>query len=211
MDVEHRALLQAVGGERGTMSGHNIVISKSGIGKVNAALATQNIISAHHPQAIISTGLAGGIDNVLHVSDIIAASHTVYHDVWCGSGNHWGQVQGLPAQFEADQQLLQTAVKTAKNTSLPMHCGLVCTGDQFITDRDALNKIKENFPNALACDMESAAIAQTCYIHSTPFLSLRVVSDTPGNTDNHARQWDEFLASLCGASFQFVSKFIASL
>jgi adenosylhomocysteine nucleosidase len=89
--------------------------------------------------------------------------------------------------------------------------GLICTGDQFITDRERQNVIKQNFPDGMACDMESAAIAQTCHLLGIPFLSLRVISDTPGRTDNHHQQWEDFLASMCDRSFHFVKSYLETL
>ena len=71
--------------------------------------------------------------------------------------------------------------------------------------------IKSKFPEGLACEMESAAIAHTCYMMQIPFMSIRVISDTPGNTDNHQMQWDEFLASMSDRSFQFVRQFLMNM
>ncbi len=59
--------------------------------------------------------------------------------------------------------------------------------------------------------MESAAIAQTCFLQQVPFMSLRVISDTPGRTDNHQQQWEDFLGSMCDTSFRFVKKFLETL
>lgn len=206
MDIEYRCMHDALGGDTGRLGNNDIVLWRCGIGKVNAAIGTLQLIEQHHPDAIVSTGLAGGIDSQLDVMDIIAASQAVYHDVWCGMGCEMGQIQGLPTRFDADAHLLATAQNTPTEGHLVK--GLICTGDQFITDRNALDEIKRKFPDGLACDMESAAIAHTCYQLKMPFLSLRVVSDTPGRTDNHQMQWDDFLNSMCDRSFQFVRRFL---
>ena len=141
--------------------------------------------------------------------DVVVGSQAVYHDVWCGMGNEYGQVQGLPARFDADARLLKVARATADGPYVKE--GLLCTGDQFITDKEALSVIKSKFPEGLACEMESAAIAHTCYMMQIPFMSIRVISDTPGNTDNHQMQWDEFLASMSDRSFQFVRQFLMNM
>ncbi len=206
MDIEYRCMRDALGGDTGRLGNNDIILWRCGIGKVNAAIGTMQLIAQHQPDAIVSTGLAGGIDTQLNVMDIIAASQAAYHDVWCGMGCELGQVQGLPTRFAADTHLLATAAATP--TEGHLMTGLICTGDQFITDRNALDEIKRKFPDGLACDMESAAIAHTCHLHNLPFLSLRVVSDTPGRTDDHQMQWDEFLNTMCDRSFHFVRQFL---
>ena len=208
MDIEYRQMRDAIGGDTGRLGDNDIVLWQCGIGKVNAAVGTMRLVQGHRPDAILSTGLAGGIDPLMKVMDVLAATQCVYHDVDCGTGLGcvYGQVQGLPARFDADQRLLDHAVRLGVPRS-----GLICTGDQFITDRERQNAIKRRFPDGLACDMESAAIAQTCHLLGVPFLSLRVVSDTPGNTDNHQQQWDQFLASMCDRSFQFVKQYLETL
>ena len=213
MDIEYRQMRDAIGGDTGRLGNNEIVLWQCGIGKVNAAVGTMRLVQEHHPDAIISTGLAGGIDPLMQVGDVLAATQAVYHDVDCGTGLgcERGQVQGLPVRFDAAPQLLNTALKVPVASGERLMTGLICTGDQFITDCERQNDIKRHFVDGLACDMESAAIAQTCYLLKVPFLSLRVISDTPGRTDNHQMQWEQFLASLCDRSFLFVKNFLELL
>ena len=213
MDIEYRQMHDVLGGDSGRMGNNDIVLWQCGIGKVNAAVGTMRLVQEHHPDAIISTGLAGGIDPHMKVMDVLAATQSVYHDVDCGNGLGcvYGQVQGLPERYDADSRLIDTALKVPLAGGERLMTGLICTGDQFITDRERQNLIKQHFPDGLACDMESAAIAQTCHLLGLPFLSLRVISDTPGRTDNHQQQWDDFLASMCDRSFRFVKKYLELL
>ncbi len=212
MDVEYRRMLDVLGGKpQGCIGGNDVVLWQCGIGKVNAAIGTARLVQEHHPDCILSTGLAGGIDNSLGVMDVVVGSQTVYHDVWCGMGNAYGQVQGMPERFDAHPVLLQCVEGIADRETMQVKQGLICTGDQFITDREALSRIKNRFPDGLACEMESAAIAQSCHIYGIPFMSIRVISDTPGNTDNHQQQWDEFLASMGERSFLFMKQYLCSL
>lgn len=213
MDIEYRQMCDALGGDTGRLGNNDIVLWQCGIGKVNAAVGTMNLVQQHHPDAIISTGLAGGIDAKMQVMDVLAASQSVYHDVDCGAGLgcERGQVQGLPPRYNADDKLIGHAFEVPLSGDEHLVKGLICTGDQFITDRERLDVIKGNFPDGMACDMESAAIAQTCYLLGIPFMSLRVISDTPGRTDNHQQQWEDFLASMCNRSFNFVKKYLETL
>ena len=212
MDIEYRKMCDALGGRpQGIINGNEVVLWQCGIGKVNAAIGTINLITQHNPDCIISMGLAGGIDPSLEVTDVVVGSQTAYHDVWCGEGNEWGQVQGLPARFDADPKMLQCAKKVAESSKQRVLSGLICTGDQFISDKATQAEIKTRFPEALACEMESAAIAHTCFLRHVPFLSVRVVSDTPGNTDDHQQQWSDFLTFMSDKSFHFVKSFLEQL
>lgn len=216
MDIEYRQMRDALGGDFGRLGNNEIILWRCGVGKVNAAVGTMRLIQQHHPDAIVSTGLAGGIDPLLNVMDIFVATQCVYHDVDCGGISEdgpceLGQVQGLPARYDADTRLLDHALEVPLMEGERRMTGLICTGDQFITDRERQNNIKRHFIDGLACDMESAAIAQTCYLEHVPFISLRVISDTPGRTDDHHMQWADFLASMCNTSFRFVKKYLELL
>lgn len=185
------------------LASENIIISTSGIGKVAAALKTAEIINRHQPDLIINSGIAGGLDTSLQIGDAVAAARTAYHDVWCGEPNAYGQVQGLPLYYEADQNALSAVSAAAR-------IGLIISGDQFISDYETLKALKQKFPDALAVDMESAAIAQTCHIYKTPFVSLRLISDTPG-VEHHQQQYDAFWKSATEKSFETVRSLIKKL
>lgn len=184
----------------GTLNGHRLVLMESGIGKVNAAIGAVELIQHCQPQALINTGVAGGIDAQLSVMDVVAGQRVAYHDVDCGPESELGQVQGLPLYYEGDKALLNAAqtIQTPQGTTL--HSGLICSGDQFITDYAQLQKIKNRYPDGLAVDMESGALAQVCYIYKIPFLSFRIISDTPG-ADNHFNQYQNFWGTMAERSF----------
>lgn len=192
----------------GTLGGRNIVLMQSGIGKVNAACGVLELIKRYHPAAILSSGVAGGLDAGGKPGDIIIGKETVYHDVWCGDGNEYGQVQGLPARFAADEKLYRAACKMQTDGKRIFN-GLICSGDKFITSEKERCEIKKHFPEALAADMESCAAAQTCYLYAVPFLSLRIISDTPGNTDDHALQYENFWKSAPQKSVAILQELLA--
>ena len=156
-----------------------VELIKSGIGKVNATLASFQAIG-RGADLVITTGLAGGIDSSLNQGDAVLANSVCYHDVWCGNPNKIGQVQDFPLYFNSPQDLLEKILLSAPKNYFKQ--GLTVTGDQFLTDAKRLEEIKSQFPLALAVDMESAAIAQTCYINHKEFLSLRIISDVVGKT-----------------------------
>jgi adenosylhomocysteine nucleosidase len=176
----------------GELSGKQIILLKSGIGKVNAAMQVTSLIAEMHPDYIINSGVAGGIGEGMHQGDIVVGTEACYHDVWCGEGE-WGQVQGFPLKFLANEHLLEAAKSVVKDNS-QLVFGLICTGDQFISDLATLQGIKRNFPDGKAVDMESAAIAQVCYAKQVPFMSLRIVSDTPGMEPDNTTQYLDFFA-----------------
>ncbi len=208
MEREYRQFCDLLAGNSGHIGDNEIVLSRCGIGKVNAAVGAMRLIETEHPDCIVSSGVAGGIDRSLQVMDIVVADETAYHDVWCGDGNEKGQVQGLPARFEGDARLRAAAID---GCSTNVKHGLTCTGDQFITTREALAKIKADFPDAMAVDMESAAIAQVCYLMGIPFLSLRIVSDTPDTTPDHFAQYTDFWEELSHRSFENIKPILERL
>ena len=192
----------------GTIKNNTIILMQCGIGKVNAAAGAVEMIRNFAPDCIISTGLAGGIDSCLNVMDVVVSSRIVYHDVWCGEGNAYGQIQGLPLYFTGNETLYQCAISLDTETAI--HGGLICSGDKFITDRQELETIKANFPEGLAVDMESASIAQVCHLYEVPFISFRIISDTPG-AEKHLEQYKNFWGEMADRSFHVTEAFLKAL
>lgn len=192
----------------GQLGGNTIFVVECGIGKVNAAVGASELVTRMRPDMVVSTGVAGGIDAKAGVMEVVAATEVVYHDVWCGMGNAYGQVQGLPPRFTCDGRLVRKAVSLP--LAVPVHAGLICTGDKFITERGELDAIKAAFPEGLAVDMESAAIAQVCHLYGVPFISFRIVSDTPG-ADAHWQQYEDFWETMADRSFGVVRTFLEGL
>jgi len=208
-------------------------VEKCGIGKVNAALGAQRMINEFHPDCIISSGCAGGNGDDIQVQDIIVSTELCYHDVYCGTAidntTVYGQVQGLPARYQADSYLLEKAVAiaarrsatlspseaTERNSSLftlhsSLHQGLIVTGDWFVDSKEKMREIIGHFPEAKAVDMESCAIAQTCFINKVPFISFRVISDIPLR-DTDASQYHNFWDTVADRSFMTTKTFVESL
>ena len=184
-------------------------VIKSGIGKADAARAATEFILTEHPDCIINSGCAGGVGAGLNVFDIVIGGQTAYHDVWCGEGNLPGQVQGLPQRFDADPALLRAALTL--QTAQPVRSGLICTGDQFLTDPEDDARVLEIYPDALACDMESAAIAQVCHHYGVPFLSFRMISDVHGSGQDATALYKDFWQKVADDSFSFLKLLIDKL
>ena len=193
----------------------NVRVEKCGIGKVNAALGAQRMINEFHPDVIVSSGCAGGNGDDMQVQDVVVSTELCYHDVYCGAAidntTVYGQVQGLPARFKADERLLSKAQQfSIPDAQFSIHQGLIVTGDWFVDSKEKAREIIAQFPEAKAVDMESCAITQTCYINKVPFLSFRVISDIPLR-DTDASQYHDFWNRIAGTSFQITKTFVESL
>ena len=212
MDKELRQLQQL-------FSSSDVLVQKCGIGKVNAALGAQRMINEFHPDCIISSGCAGGNGDDINIQDVIVSNELCYHDVYCGTAidncTQYGQVQGLPARYPADPYLLSKAQQMHSSLLIPcssfqVHSGLIVTGDWFVDSREKMRDIISHFPDAKAVDMESCAIAQTCYLNHVPFISFRVISDIPLR-DTDASQYHNFWDTIAENSFQVTRTFVESL
>ena len=186
----------------GSIGDNEIVMQKCGIGKVNAAVGASELIAAFHP------GVAGGADTSLEVCEVVVSTACCYHDVYCGDECAMGQVLGMPERFESDARLVATA--TSLNCHTRVHAGLIVTGDWFVNSREKMQQILDDFPTAMAVDMESCSIAQTCHIYNTPFVSFRIISDTPG-VEDHASQYADFWGTMAERSFLTIWTFLSTL
>lgn len=178
---------------RGTYRGQTLAVIESGIGKVNAAIATAHIIASDRPRAVINTGSAGGLGKDVHVGDIVVGSRVAHHDVDVRAfGYVIGQVPQMPPEYHADVQLSQAAAEAARVfADAAVHHGLIVSGDQFVDHSDKVARIRRDFPDVLAVEMEAAAIAQTCHQLRTPCVVIRAVSD---HADEKAdKSFEEFI------------------
>ena len=175
----------------GNLGPHHVIAILAGIGKVHAALGTTLLIYHARPDCILSIGCSGALSSDLHVGDIVAANEVAYHDVWCGEGNAYGQVQGCPPRFAC---LAELTARFTANGEVKRE-GLFVSGEYFIPSQPMLRDLNARFSNPLATDMESAAVAQTCWIEGYPFAALRAISDTPGQpilppTEQYLHFWE---------------------
>ncbi|MBO5779941.1 MAG: 5'-methylthioadenosine/adenosylhomocysteine nucleosidase [Muribaculaceae bacterium] len=191
----------------GDNENNSVVIMKCGIGKVNAALSAGEMIRQFAPDLIINTGVAGGTGSQAKVLDVVVGSRIAYHDVWCGPGTEEGQAARCPRFFESAASI---ANLPCLNDNPHIHHGLIASGDIFVSRVADVRRIKELYPDVLAVDMESAAIAHVCHLKSTPFFCLRIVSDTPGEADNIA-QYDQFWEIAPRQSFEIINQVLEAV
>ena len=166
---------------RGRYQNLELCLAVSGVGKVNAALCVANLMSFFLPDLVLNIGVSGGLDPSLKIGDIVVANELVYHDVYCGAPYKLGQVYHLPERY--------IPIYTELLPEYP--AGLLVAGDWFMTEPEKLKKVKTEFSKALAVDMESTAIAQSCYLYNCPLMVIRQISDVVG-TQNQHKIYDQF-------------------
>lgn len=170
----------------GEINGVPVILQKCGIGKVNAAMGAMRLIHSFSPTVIISTGVAGALLNYEKPLDVVVARSCAYHDVYCGKECKKGQVQGMPATFETDKCLADITMSSIESG----WAGLIVSGDTFVEEESVRRRILNDFPDALAVDMESCAIAHVCKRLEVPFLAIRVISDQC-NGEGYADFWEK--------------------
>ncbi len=178
----------------------------SGIGKVNAAMAASTLIDSFKPDCMLSIGVAGSFAEGIVEGDVVIASETAYHDVWCGEHCSFGQVEGQPQRFACDSKLLGKATAALPEARV----GLNITGDQFYISMEEDARQKALYPDALSIDMEAAAVAQVCRAKDVPFLAVKIISDQH-NDDRQAERYADFWDNMADKSFTVIKKIINSL
>lgn len=191
----------------GILSGNKIIFSLSGIGKVAAALCASELIARYHPDYLINVGVSGGLGTMIQVSDTVVSTAVCYHDVSCGLDIPWGQVQGFPLYYPVSEELLALI----RSLGVSVREGVVCCGDRFLYSTDEQHFVMNTFPDAIAVDMESAAIAQTAYLYHVPFIAIRVISDIAGgNGDNYA-EYMAFWKNVSPATFSVLETMLKAI
>ncbi|MDM5334600.1 5'-methylthioadenosine/S-adenosylhomocysteine nucleosidase [Ureibacillus composti] len=195
----------------GTYDGKEIILLKSGIGKVNAAMSTTVLLYEYKPDVVINTGSAGGYDPELEVGAVVISKEVRHHDVDVTAFNYEiGQVPQLPAAFPADERLINIAQESVSEIGEHQFgVGLICSGDVFMSNPTRVEQVRSYFPEMKAVEMEAAAVAQVCYQFKTPFVVIRALSDIAGKESNIS--FDEFLPIAAKHSSEIVLKTITKL
>ena len=197
----------------GQLSDKNLVVVKSGIGKVNAALCAQILILKFGATKVINTGIAGATGASLGIFDFVVSTSAVYHDFdTTAFGYKLGQVPGLPEQFTADEKMAEGIVNAFNHTEFSKEHkivkGLIASGDQFISAGEKKDFIKSNF-SPLCVEMEGCAIAHTCSVNKIPFVIIRCMSDMADDTVKSTYSFNEDVCA--NMSAELVKHFIKEL
>lgn len=177
VQVETRAAMDFY---KGKLEGKEVVVVRSGIGKVNAAMCTQILADIYGVTGVVNTGIAGSLKAEIDIGDIVLSSDAVQHDMDAtGFGYEPGQIPRVETlAFKADEGLIHLAEECCSKVNPDIHTfvGRVVTGDQFISDKGKKKWLTDTF-GGYCTEMEGAAIAQACYLNSIPFLIVRAISD----------------------------------
>lgn len=164
----------------GTLKGKQVVVVRSGIGKVNAAVCTQILVDEFQVDTVINTGIAGSLNPDINIGDIVISRDVLHHDMDAVNfGYPLGQIPQMDVfSFEADQELADLAEQVCRkvNPEISVFRGRIVSGDQFVAEKSVKERLITNF-GGYCTEMEGAAIAQTAYLNHIPFVILRAISD----------------------------------
>ncbi|MCP3030397.1 5'-methylthioadenosine/S-adenosylhomocysteine nucleosidase [Halobacillus sp. A1] len=206
-EVHHVAESTFIEGE---LAGHSVVLLKSGIGKVNAAIATTILHERFDIGKVINTGSAGGFAKELEVGDLVISTLVTHHDVDVTAFKYeYGQVPGLPAMYPADGELINKAMEAVKKTDANAKKGIIATGDSFMQEESRVSFVRGKFPEMIAAEMEAAAIAQVCYKYETPFVVIRALSDIAGKESSIS--FDQFLPKAADNAASMIFSMLESI
>lgn len=195
---------------QGKLHGRDVVLFKSGIGKVNAAMASAIMHERFNPSHVINTGSAGGFAKDLEVGDVVISTQVVHHDVDVTAFDYaYGQVPGMPAMYAADTNLVAKAIEAVNELNINFSEGMIATGDSFMEDSERVTFVRKNFPEMAAAEMEAAAIAQVCYQYNKPFVVIRALSDIAGKQSSVS--FDSFLEKAAKNAANSVMKIVKSI
>jgi len=196
----------------GNYKGTEIALAQSGIGKVNATICTQMLIDRFNPEKLVFSGVAGGLLPNMQAGDIIVASHVVQYDMdLTAFGRRHGETPGRDRLIECNPDLVGKAtqafdeafdgVEGAPNLML----GTIASGDRFVQDVNMLRWLQREFA-ALATEMEGAAFGYTCQVNNLPFVVIRALSDSSG--ESASGDFEANLHQACRNTFNLLDNMI---
>lgn len=221
MDIEVQALkklmddvkidkISSVDFYSGKISGVDTIVAVAGIGKVNAAVCAQTMILKYAPDAVINTGVAGGLSPELGIGDIALAEEVAEHDMDTSAvGDEIGFISGINKVYmECDKKLISLMQSAAENIGLKVRRGIIVSGDQFISEQSQRDKILESF-DAIAAEMEGASIGHVCTMNKVPFAVLRAISD--GANSDSVMDYPAFAKTAAANSIKIITYMLGEL
>ena len=195
----------------GILNGKEVVVVRSGIGKVNAAVCTQILADEFGVDGVINTGIAGSLNAEINIGDIVVSTDVVHHDMDAVNfGYEPGQIPQMDVfSFEADKTMADLAEKVCEkvNPEIKVFRGRIVSGDQFVADKAVKNRITEQF-HGFCTEMEGAAIAQAAYLNQIPFIVIRAISDKAD--DSASEDYPTFEKKAVEHSVRLVEGFLAA-
>ena len=186
-----------------------VILVESGVGKVNSARTTQILIDNMQVDYIFNIGVAGGVSDSLNVLDIVIGSNLVQHDFDITAFHHEkGYISNVGENIQSNPDLIKKMkeiISKLPEANCKAKIGTIVSGDIFCTDVDLKNNIRKDF-SADAIDMESAAIAQVCYLDNKPFIIIRSISDKPNGSNEIT--FEEFLELASKRCAMILERFI---
>jgi len=199
----------------GTLAGHEVVLLRSGVGKVNAAVATQILIDRFNVKAVVFSGLAGALVSHLKPGDVVVSNSVVQYDIdLTAFGRRPGEIPDLNRMFDADSRLIHAVCDAFEETSKDnsndsqLLVGTIATGDTFVSDPDKIRWLQREF-GAVATEMEGGAVGQVCHMNRVPFVIIRIISDSA--SDAAAREFIVFLSEASQLSYNIINTFIKNI
>lgn len=200
----------------GTIHGKNVVISRAGIGKINASSGFTCVLHHYDLSKVVFTGVAGGVKDEENVLDQVVGTKVVEHDYGYVSNEGFDWRGGDPAldepgeYYECDSALVDLAYEASLEVLKGQHVfkGVIASGDQFIASSDYVSYLDKQF-DAYACEMEGAAIAKVCQAYDKPFVVMRTLSDKADG--NAGESYVDFMDVAADQSSAIVLKMLESL
>lgn len=209
LQVTHKAGMEFY---EGVLNGLRVVIVVCGVGKVNAAMCVQVLCDCFGVTHIVNTGVAGSLNNILDIGDLVISTDAMYHDFDCHPVNDnyaVGQVPGLPVlAFPADETLISLAFAAAESVQPGRnHKGRIASGDQFISSARQKEYIVKH-TGAICTEMEGAAISHAAWRNGIPFVVIRAISDkADASAEMDYPTFEAIAAQRCAAiTFAFAGK-----
>lgn len=179
MELLDSVRIQGITYHRGKLCHVPVVVCKSGVGKVNAAICTQILIDRFQVESVIFTGVAGALHPNLEIGDLVISTECQQHDI---DASPLGFPKGtIPFQetsvFPADAHLIEWATSAGEQIKgVKVLTGKVLSGDQFISDVEMVKHLRDQF-NGYCVEMEGAAVAHVCHLSKIPYVVIRSMSD----------------------------------
>ncbi|MGT2750720.1 5'-methylthioadenosine/adenosylhomocysteine nucleosidase [Streptococcus orisasini] len=194
----------------GRLGRHDVVLVRSGVGKVMSAMSVAILADHFAVDALINTGSAGALAPDLGIGDVVVADKLAYHDVdLTAFGYAFGQMSEQPLYFESEKTFVAAFEKVLDQFQIKSKVGLITSSDSFMAGKDRTDFVKEHFPEVEAVEMEGAAVAQAASAANLPFVVVRAMSDTAAHDANLT--FDEFIVEAGKQSAQVLLKFLEVL